>query len=355
MNLHIHIWTNLEYFDLLNKWMLLSTGKTDREIANFFVKSFPGELAETISPQYEINFMAIREIKKRLWQDFLNKINGIYYWSDNCEYLVPTVEELKTAMEKFREFNKNFPPHTVRSFTFVTPYVWDKMLERLDECLNYLNDLKIKNPVEVVVNDFGTLNLISKKYPNLKIVFGRLVHKLLKTPLVDTYWYEVHPAWDLIKNQSSQDIEKMKAEIIKWQMKFYASSELSLPVYQNFLKKYDVSQVAIDFMEKREDLFKNNYNDFWVDLYYPWSLVFTGRLCDTSAIENPERWYYATDDICPRTCNRYDIFYKVKTVWYKLIQRWNAGYKSQLNLDYLTDEFIQNKNNRFVFAPYIAV
>jgi hypothetical protein len=30
------------------------------------MENFPGELAESISPQYEINFMAIREIKKKL-------------------------------------------------------------------------------------------------------------------------------------------------------------------------------------------------------------------------------------------------------------------------------------------------
>jgi len=29
------------------------------------MQNFPGELATNISPQYEVNFMAIREIKKR--------------------------------------------------------------------------------------------------------------------------------------------------------------------------------------------------------------------------------------------------------------------------------------------------
>jgi hypothetical protein len=29
------------------------------------MQNFPGELAEIISPQYEVNFMAIRELKKR--------------------------------------------------------------------------------------------------------------------------------------------------------------------------------------------------------------------------------------------------------------------------------------------------
>jgi hypothetical protein len=112
--------------------------------------------------------------------------------------------------------------------------------------------------------------------------------------------------------------------------------------------------VTLDFMEKRDDLYKN-YDNIWIDLYYPWALIFTWRLCDTSAIENPSRWMYTTDEICPRTCNKYDVHYKIKTVWYKMIQRWNSGYRSELNLDFLKEDFIKNKNNRLVFAPFITV
>ena len=354
MELFLHIWTNLEYFDLLNKWKLLSQWKKDRELASFFMQNFPWELAETISPQYEVNFMAIREIKKKFWNNIFDKISWIYYWSDNCEYLVSTKNEIEKAIEKFKEFNKNFPPHKVRTFTLVTPYVWDKMLERLDEVLEYLNNLKIKNNIEIVVNDFWVLNLISKKYKNLDICFGRLLHKQLKTPLVDTYGYDVHPSWELIKNKTKQQKEQLKKEIIKWQMKFYNSSEVWLDLYRNFLNRFWVKNVAIDYMQNREELYKN-YTWVWIDLYYPWALVFTWRLCDTSAIENEKRWYYAIDDICPRTCNRYDISYKIKTVWYKMIQRWNAGYRSELDLSDLKDEFILNDSNRLIFSPFVPV
>ena len=75
MQLYIHLGTNLEYFDLLNKWKLLSQWKQDRELASFFMQNFPWELAENISPQYEVNFMAIREIKKRFWPDYFNTID----------------------------------------------------------------------------------------------------------------------------------------------------------------------------------------------------------------------------------------------------------------------------------------
>lgn len=356
MEIFIYIGTNLEYFDLLNKGKLLSMWKQDRELASFFMENFPGELATTISPQYEVNFMWIREIKKRFWTDAFNKIWGIYYGSDNCEFLAPTKIEIEKAIEKFVEFNKNFPPHKVRSFTLVTPYVWDAMLERLEEWLAYLNEIKIKNPIEIVVNDFWVLRLLNKKYTNLKPIFGRVVHKILKTPLIDTFGYEAHPAWELIKNKTEQEKLKLREEIVKWQMRFYNSSEVSLDVFRSFLQKYNVGRVALDFMEKREDLFDNNrFWDVGIDLYYPWALIFTGRLCDTSAIENPVRWMYATDDICPRTCNRYDIYYKIKTVWYNMIQRWNAGYRSELNLDFLRDDFIKNPKNRFIFSPFISV
>jgi hypothetical protein len=360
MNLFIHIWTNLEYFDLLNNWHLLSKWKQDRELASFFMQNFPWELAEAISPQYEVNFMAIREIKKRFGQDYFNKIDWIYYGSDNCEFLVPTRDEIAKAIENFRIFNKNFPPHKLRSFTLVTPYVGDKMLERLSDTLEYLNTLKIKNPIEVVVNDLWVLRLLNKKYTNLKIIFWRVIHKLLKTPLIDTYWYEAHPSWESIKNKTKQEQLILRAEIVKWQLKFYNSVEFNLDVYKQFLSKYNISWVAVDFMESREWLFKSlskTSEESWleIDLYYPWALIFTWRLCDTSAIENPSRGMYAVDEVCPRTCNRYDIFYKVKTTWYNMLQRWNAWYRSELNLDFLTEDFINNKNNRFIFSPFIAV
>ena len=64
---------------------------------------------------------------------------------------------------------------------------------------------------------------------------------------------------------------------------------------------------------------------------------------------------YAIDEICPRTCDRYDVSYKIKTVWYNMIQRWNSGYRSELNLDFLKEDFTNNENNRLVFAPFITV
>jgi hypothetical protein len=88
-----------------------------------------------------------------------------------------------------------------------------------------------------------------------------------------------------------------------------------LDIYKSFLDRFNLDRVAIDYMQNREELFKSiSSKEVGIDLYYPWALIFTGRLCDTSAIENPARGMYAVDDICPRTCDKYDVSYKVKTV-----------------------------------------
>jgi hypothetical protein len=57
-------------------------------------------------------------------------------------------------------------------------------LEYLDDNAHSINP-KTKI-VEIIVNDFGTLQLI-KKYNNLKPIIGRLMIKTLKNPIVDTY------------------------------------------------------------------------------------------------------------------------------------------------------------------------
>jgi len=62
----------------------------------------------------------------------------------------------------------------------------------------------------------------------------------------------------LIKNKSEQEKLRLREEIVKWQMRFYNSSEVSLDVYRKFLDKYSISRVALDYMEKREELFDNS-------------------------------------------------------------------------------------------------
>lgn len=357
MNFYIHIPTNLEFFRLLNEgWLLPLWGKKEKEIDAFFDTYFPWELKEKLSPIYEVHRESGRELRRKFWQDIFKKIDGIYYGSDNCEYLLPYLHEIKEAWALWKEFNRIYPPHKKRTFVLVTPYVWDTMLWYLEETLAYLHDFAQTHPIEVVVNDYGVLHLIQKKYTKFSLIFWRLLHKLLKTPLIDTYGYEVHPAGESIRNKDIFEIETIRKAIIDNQKNFYQSASGMLSWYQQYLKKMGVKRISLDFMEKRSSLFDSKkYGDISLDVYYPWALVFTGRLCDTSGIEFHSRKYYAIDTICNRVCKNYDIFYPVKTTGYYLLQRGNACFRSEIHLDYLPDDFFSQKENRFIYAPFIPV
>ena len=354
MQLYIHLPTNLKIFELFveNKdYILGGKSKDERQVAGFFLENFPWEVMEELSPQYEVNFVSLRKLKQ-IDNNVTNNIQGIYYGSDNCEYLMPTKQELEKALDLYdKAVKKYFFKKGKKWFVLVTPYVWPKMLERAKETLAYLNSVW---SFEVVVNDLWVLRYIEKECKNLKPIAGRLLHKLLKTPLVDTYWNRAHVPSEKMKNASPSEIDEIQKQIVENQNKFYNSIALSLKPYVRFLTKHNIDRVGVDFMSKREKIFQKEYEK-GIDLYYPWALVFTGRLCDTSAIENPARWNYAVDEICPRTCWRYDLFYRLKTVGYNLIQRWNSAFRSELDIERLDEKFIYSKLNRIVYAPFITV
>ncbi len=354
MQLYIHLPTNLKSFELLleNKDYLLGwNSKSEKEIASFFLKNFPWEVMNELSPQYETNFVTMRKLKQ-FDKNIANNIQGIYYGSDNCEYLTPTKPELEKALYIYEKANKKyFFKQWKKGFVLVTPYVGWKMLERLKESLDFLNN---NWQFEVVVNDLWVLRYIQKNCKNLKPIVWRIFHKLLKTPLVDTYWNHAHVPWEQMKNKTTQQIQMMQEEIVKNQNNFYDSLELSFKPYVRFLDKNSLKRVGTDFMQSRSKMFDKDYEK-GIDLYYPYACVFTGRLCDTSAIENEERWHYATDEVCPRTCWRYDVFYKIKTVGYDLLQRWNAWFRIEKDIERIWEDFLYNKQNRLIYAPFVSV
>lgn len=327
----------------------------DRQVAHWFLKNLPWEVYENLSPQYELQVISSMQIRKVLWWWIFKNIKWIYFWTEQCEFLLPNVEEIKKAVELLKEFDKKYVSKDVKRFTFVTPYYGNLSIrKRLEEDLIYLNENasyinpKTKN-VEVVINDYWTLNLL-KHYPNLVPVMWRLLIKTLKNPIVDTFWLEknVHVPWEMMKNKSQQEIEEIKKHIAQNQMKGFSRSTLTNDYYKKFLTKYNIERAGIDYIENRKWLYDVDVN---IDIYYPYGVVFVWRLCDTSAIDNIKRWYYPIDEVCPRTCMKYDLFIKnFETVWYKLLQRWNAQYKSATQLE-LEQSTIDKYDNRLVYTP----
>jgi hypothetical protein len=62
-----------------------------------------------------------------------------------------------------------------------------------------------------------------------------------------------------MKNATPQQIDMIQQEIVKNQNDFYNSIELSFKPYVRFLEKNNIERVGTDFMQKREKLYKKDY------------------------------------------------------------------------------------------------
>lgn len=334
-----------------------------KDIGVWFARNMPWEVYENLSPEYEIQVNSASKVNKLLVKtgNAFNKIMGFYYWSDQCEFLMPTLSETKKAIELIKDFDKKYPTHRLKEFALVIPYYWNETIrKRIQENLEWLNENakhinKQTGKIEIIINSFWLLQLLKGK-ENLVPVLGRLLLKTLKRPLVDTQWIEkgVHIPWVKMKNKNQEEINAMKKEIAKNQMKEYDNAPISNPYFLSFMEKYNIHRLPIE----NQEIFKNIYtniakNNTIVDIYYPYSRVFVGRLCDTGAIDNIKRGYYPIDAICPRTCKKFQMKLKnIETAGYHLIQKGNAQYKSQINIE-LPEEITKNDKNRLIYWGFL--
>lgn len=352
MQLWIHA-HNIEIMQNLENLLL----SDDKNVAKWFMKNLPWEIYENVSPQYELQVVSAMQIRKVFWWWIFKNIKWIYFWSDQCEFLLPTIQEIQKAIELLKEFDKKYVSNELKRFTLLTSFYWNWIIrERLIENLDYLNcNASNINPktwlVEIVVNDLWTLKLV-QSYDKLVPILWRLMVKTLKNPIIDTLWIDkwVHIPWEMMKNKSKEDINEIRKKISDKQLEWIWNSALTNHFFLDFFEKYNIDRYWIDYIKDFQSLYKT---DKIIDIYYPYALVYVGRLCDTAAIDDVRRWYYPIDDICRRTCNKYDINLKdFDSVWYKLVLRWNSSYKTQVELA-LDDELINKYENRLVYSPLV--
>jgi len=93
------------------------------------------------------------------------KIRRIYYGAEACELFLPNVPRIK----RFAELCST----AGRTMTLVMPLLSDRALPIVREVINYANAVKVID--EIVINDYGTLNLLREQLYGCKIICGRLL------------------------------------------------------------------------------------------------------------------------------------------------------------------------------------
>jgi len=199
----------------------------------------------------------------------LSELSGsydrLYFGTEFCEHLLPTVKALKRAQKEALDRDWQF--------TLVTPYVTDAGLARLEKLLPLLSEGD-----EVVVNDWGVLDWLAADFPQLTALLGRLLTKQKRGPRIMNVVDIVPPAM----------------------LSHFRRSNVDTPHLHNWLiKKMNVARFELDYplqgIERRADV--------PASLYTPWMYVSTTRLCLTNHCENRTqslRAIFTCDHACQR-------------------------------------------------------
>ncbi|MBN2522071.1 MAG: hypothetical protein JXB24_02305 [Bacteroidales bacterium] len=258
-------------------------------------------------------------------------IKGVYYGQETCENLIPSLKFIEQAVEYCAE-NEYL-------FSFATPYVGIRGMEKLRKIFGFLNE---KAPeTEVVVNDYGVLHLLNTEYPDLKSTLGRLLIKTKRDPRFSISGYEI----------ANIDIKNLK-RVESNQTEALLGSTLELPVYQDFLKRKGVKRVGFDVQTQGINRKIIMRWGFPVDLYWPWTYVTSNRNCLVAAHTQPGKESHPTEEPCSYQCKKYEFAFRSDKKMFSSVARGNAIWMNtkSLHLEYFKAGF-----DRLIYEPYIPV
>lgn len=199
----------------------------------------------------------------------------IYFGNEFCQHLIPSPSSLSRIYSAARAKGL--------AFTLLTPYVTDEGIERLRPLFEFLAGREERT--EVVINDWGILRLLRREFPHLTPVLGRLMTKMLRDPLAAAY-YAVHP---LTPGPTLTALRR---------------SNLTVPVYQTFLKRFGIRMVELDNVVQGIDM---NFGElgFAGALYIPYGFVATGRICLFASLNEPKDKKFTVSTGCSKECQRH--------------------------------------------------
>jgi len=195
----------------------------------------------------------------------------LYYGNEFCERLIPTGEELRTALD--------FAGEQGVPLTLVTPYVTENGLARLRELLDIMTGDSRGD--EVVFNEWGVLRVLHNDYPGLTPVMGRLLNRMKRGPRLMTV------------------IDKLPPSTVH----YFRDNYLNNPALGDFLAAQGVGRVELDNLLQGFDFKLERLRG---SVYTPYVYVSTTRLCLAAGCEDASRATEVTvGGACQRECRRY--------------------------------------------------
>ncbi|MEW6142310.1 MAG: hypothetical protein AB1597_04030 [Chloroflexota bacterium] len=258
---------------------------------------------------------------------FITRPDHLHYWAENfsclyfgnefCERLLPTSDELATALK--------FACDNGAGFALVTPYVTEAGIRRVEALLDAVVNQRPGS--EVVFNDYGVLRLMRQRFPNLVPVMGRLLNKMKRGPRL------------------MMVIDRLPETTIE----YFSNSSLTVPLVQEFLMEHRVRRVELDNILQGIDL---PLEGLEVSLYIPYAYVTTTRMCLTASCDVPEMEEQIGIFPCRRECRKYSFGLTSEIMPVMLIRKGNTIFFKNTALP---EGFEEKGISRLVIQPEIPM
>jgi len=194
---------------------------------------------------------------------------------------------------------------------------------------------------EVVVNDWGVLDLVAEEYSTLHPVLGRL---LIKQQRMARFTTKMPPI-------NMRGIGSPEAAVMGQQIAALRQLNLSIEEYRQRLQGLGIERFDLDIVPQGVDLPPDAWG-FGVSCYYPWGYVTGSRNCYTAGMLDPDRSFVVKGAGCSAPCRSMNRSTKAPHFPQPPVQRGNSVfiYHSQYATPYWNGEI---PVDRIVFEPWI--
>ena len=267
----------------------------------------------------------------------------LYYGQEFCERLIPSARDLIKVL--------SFVKKRRVSFSLVTPYLTDSGLKKLIPLLVLLKNRKIY--CEIVINDWGVLNLINRQYPNLSPVLGRLLTKQKRGPQLMRLLRR-KTKLHFLKNPQNPKIKYLvfqKKLPLDLDPYYKGSNSSSVPIIHNFLVRQRIQRIELDnvgqglFLELPKDRVS-------ASLYLPYVCIATTFFCLTAGCDQKEGLLLKRKS-CKRQCQRYTFKLRHKTMPKVIYLKGNTQFYK--NTQFQFRQWQEMGIDRIVYEPVIPI
>ena len=196
------------------------------------------------------------------------------FGTEFCEHLLPAPATVQAIANAARGRGLGF--------TLLTPYVTDGGIRRLRELFDVLPDNG-----EVVFNDWGTLGVLNREFPQLRPIQGRLLNKSLRDPRVMGIY------------GATSESETLTA---------LRGSNLDCESYTAFLTRFGVAAVELDNLPQGADL-SFAARGMEVAVYLPYGFISTSRVCMAAGLHYRKPDKFQPGAVCRHECQTHLLEY----------------------------------------------